>query len=109
MRVIIDIQCLKRTSTEFIIKEIAFCKIDDYDGFPHTFLIKPPCKWEELCYKAKKENNWLEGLFHGLKWSSGFINYNDIQSIFNLLHKSDEPVLVYVKGKKITLLLKKYI
>lgn len=78
---------------KFHVKELSF-----YDGEKTAhYIFKPPKPYSQLEEDVKKQIGYVSYNCHGLKYSSGFIDYEEIKKILHY-HLAGINV-VYVKGK----------
>lgn len=90
---ILDIQGFKSVNNEYIVKELAIVSTDE--SVYELQLFKPPCDFNELPDHLQKQVVWLENQFHGLFWSSGTRNYNELKDVIRGLNLNG---VIYVKG-----------
>lgn len=79
-------------SDGFHVKEMA---INNGHQISH-FILKPPREYRLLSLKEKKTVNYLEKEHHGLRFSGGYIHYNEIYSIIKDAFTGVD--LIYVRG-----------
>ncbi|KAK5641020.1 hypothetical protein RI129_009567 [Pyrocoelia pectoralis] len=89
----VDLQGFRGEDKKFIPKEFAVvtddCKLV-------VLLIKPPTTYSVLSASAKKTVNYLEKRHHGIRWSSGYVPFQDFE---RETAKVLEPYRkIYVKG-----------
>lgn len=86
---------------EFIVKELAAS-----NGYQiYHFIFKPPIDFKMLSNKDQTSVRYLERFHHGIQYSGGFVNYEDLDNIIcEILSGVDT---VYVKGHQKYDLLKK--
>jgi len=89
--VIVDVQGFR--TPDFVPKEMA---IFDGTRLGH-YLFKPPFPFKRLREDLKREARWLERHKHGLAWSSGHTNLNEINNI--LQEATRNARVIYCKGK----------
>lgn len=92
---VIDLQGFRRTSGEFIFKELAIIGLRD-GSLPIIYQFEPPFPRDRLSEEEMCSVKWLEQNHHGMSWEAGEIPY---YKLFKLLrvHLSDAKK-VYVKG-----------
>ena len=90
--IVVDIQGFNLP--EFYPKEISFV-----NGHQNAhYLLKPPIPYCTLSHDIKRQVKYLENFHHGLKYSSGYVSYGDLDDIL-LNHILNESIdMVYVKG-----------
>ncbi|KAK9878076.1 hypothetical protein WA026_020714 [Henosepilachna vigintioctopunctata] len=77
---------------EFVAKELGI-----YTGTKTAhFIFKPPQEYSALSTRDKKSVSYLERHHHGLRYSDGYVNYEEINSI--LTKYLTDVNIVYVKG-----------
>lgn len=96
MDFIVDFQGFKKSSDEFVIKELAILSINDSTEHPVTFLFEPPCAWTDLSVKYKRMNLWLERNYHGISWNSGRTPYRRASEILRTILQHAR--IICVKG-----------
>ncbi|KAK5643130.1 hypothetical protein RI129_006975 [Pyrocoelia pectoralis] len=89
----VDLQGFRGDDNKFIPKE--FAVVTD-DGNLAVFLFKPPTSYSTLSHDAKKTVNYLETRHHGLRWSSGYVPFQDFEREATKVLKSYNKI--YVKG-----------
>ena len=90
---------MKIDTNEIAFKELAILDANESD-FPSTYLFKPPCRWDELCAEAQRENMWLYKNHHGLDWNVGHLSYDDLDAVLEEIANYSKDLVVYVKGKQ---------
>lgn len=87
----------------FVPKELA-----SYDGkrISH-YIFKPPIQFSHLSIENKRQIRWLENNFHGLRWSVGWIDPNELSNILHL--ESIDNINIYVKGLEKTKYIQNYL
>lgn len=106
MKYIVDLQGFKTADNEFVFKEVAVVALQE-DSVPSVFLFKPPHPWEQLPYRNKCENRWLERNYHGLEWDSGRIPYENVAETLRGALK--DAGAVFVKGLEKAKWLRKFL
>ena len=93
MEYVLDFQGFKDENNDFIVKELAILSTD---GEKYELqLFQPPYAFNKLSKDLQKQVIWLEKKFHGLYWSSGQREYNELKDVFEGLEISGT---IYVKG-----------
>ncbi|KAK4883087.1 hypothetical protein RN001_006406 [Aquatica leii] len=77
MDAFVDLQGFRGADKKFIPKEVAVVSSDG--DYCEVLLIKPPMPYSTLPKSVKNEVYYLENYFHGLKWSTGYINFEDFE------------------------------
>lgn len=90
--VVLDVQGY--SSLNFIAKEL--CIVDR--NIQNTYLLKPPCNYNQLADDVKKEVSYMERFHHKIKFSSGDILYEEIRKILYRDIIYNKVDVVYVKG-----------
>ena len=93
MEYIIDFQAFKKPQNSFVIKDLAI--LNTNDGSLKRYTFKPPFEWDMLPIKYKIENKWLEKHYIHKEWTSGFVEYTELENVLNTLSEAKK---VYVKG-----------
>lgn len=94
MEFILDFQGFKNVSNEFIIKELAI--VSTNEEINELYLFRPPYGFHQLPDRLKIQVYWLEKYFHGLDWSSGLKDFDEINDVLKNVFKLGGTV--YVKG-----------
>lgn len=104
----VDLQGFISIDTRFILKEICFSINDrqhnnsDNNTFNptlnHHHIFLPPHAWNQLSESCRKSALWLTRNHHGLHWSQGEIDYNEISECVKPL--LEQNLLIYVKGEQ---------
>lgn len=99
---IVDIQGFN--SPDFVPKELALTYLDQNTrGITH-FLFKSPIPFGRLSQNLKNQVRWLERNHHSIKYNSGLLHLEAINTIFG-----NRPAnIVYVKGSQKAMYLKKF-
>lgn len=92
--IVVDIQGFR--IPHFIPKEVTFLSVKHHGHF--TF--KPPTPFHELDSSTKTQVRWLEQNHHGIKYSEGLVQYEDVHSIFKKLTVDQDVDVIYVQGKE---------
>lgn len=79
---------------EFHPKEISFISGQQ----TAHYLLKPPFPSDTLNHQIQKQIHYLVNYHHGLKYSSGYINYDMLDDILRNHLLSGDVDMVYVKG-----------
>lgn len=87
----------------FIPKEIAITNGKQTEHY----LIKPPLPFEMLSHDEKTQVRYLEQSHHGLRFSSGYIDYSLIPNLVRAQILNANVDLIYVKGHQKVEFLKK--
>lgn len=99
MQAIVDIQGFKRSSDLFVLKEFAYVEVDQ-DSEARVIIFKPPVKWKKLLKEEQRTNLWLSENHHGIKWESGWADYDDHRTIIQNNLKGFSKILVKGLDKK---------
>lgn len=87
---ILDVQGFHVNRNEFIAKEVAvLCGLRQQ--YAH-FVFLPP----RNVYPDFKCQQFVENYIHGLEWNSGFVPYEQLQSVLQVVTKDN--IEIYVKG-----------
>uniref|UniRef100_A0A1Y1KWN6 Uncharacterized protein n=1 Tax=Photinus pyralis TaxID=7054 RepID=A0A1Y1KWN6_PHOPY len=89
----VDMQGFRGALNEFIPKEISI--VSSEGPKCTTLLIKPPQNYS-ITATMKKEIRYLEDYYHGLKWTSGHIRYENFEEELRTLLQPFSKI--YVKG-----------
>lgn len=91
--VVIDFQCFKNNSNEFIIKEVSI--IDTTSGclLIHN-IARPPFSIRTLKQEKIREVNWLVINHHGIEWCDGNIDYDVLLCIIKSILATASTILV---------------
>ena len=83
-----------RLQNKFLFKELAFCKVSNFETKLYSFL--PPFHWKYLSSQEKKTAYYCENYLHKIKWNQGETSVEDLANLFkNLISETD---VIYVKG-----------
>ena len=93
MEYIIDFQAFRKPMNDLVLKHLVIFDCDNHQL--ETFTFKPPFAWSILPIKYKVENKWLENHCIHHSWSSGDVEYNEVEIILMNLSKARK---VYVNG-----------
>uniref|UniRef100_A0A8D8X3J6 Uncharacterized protein n=4 Tax=Cacopsylla melanoneura TaxID=428564 RepID=A0A8D8X3J6_9HEMI len=92
---IIDIQGFRGNNKEFILKSLAYSKLND-GNYVQQIIFKPPYDIQQLISKRRHEAHYASNNLHLIQWDDGFIKYSDmeetVQSLFTHVRE------IYVKG-----------
>ena len=95
MEYVVDIQGFKQPVNDFVLKELAILPLHEKSE-PLVLMFREPYPWRRLANKYKRENMWLERIYHGLAWKSGDVLYTDVEKIIrDSLYDSTK---VFVQG-----------
>lgn len=95
MEFIVDVQGFKTDGNSFIFKEFAFSEANSDESIT-WYLLTPPFPWSQLTARYRGQNLWLTRNYHGLRWDSGYSDYQEaISEIGRILSTS---ITIYVKG-----------
>ena len=90
MEYIVDFQAFKKPTNSFVIKDLAILNIND--GLLKLYTFKPPFDWNELLTQYKVENKWLENQYIHKKWTSGVIEYAELEHILTQLSTAKKNI-----------------
>lgn len=76
---VIEFQSFRGNINEYIIKELVILDLVKY--VVYSFLFKPPFSFKKLKTKIKITNKWMINHFHHIRWTEGFVSYQDVDSI----------------------------
>ena len=93
MEYIIDFQAFRKPMNDLVLKHLAIFDCDKHQL--QTFNFKPPFAWSVLPIKYKVEYKWLENHCINHSWSSGDVEYNEVENILINLSRAKK---VYVSG-----------
>ena len=96
---VVDFVGFYRSADDFIFKEVTILPLEE-DSTPSFFYFKPPTPWENLSNVEKGLFFWLERNFHGLRYSSGIIDYTHLKETFETFLKNAEKIYVKSLEKK---------
>lgn len=88
---IVDIQGFTISKHQYVPKEMAI-RIGDNLNY---FLFKPPQSFQSLDASIRKTVYYVEQNCHGLRFSSGYINYQDLNMV---LQENLNVDFIYVRG-----------
>lgn len=77
----IEFQAFRGNSNEFIVKELVV--LDLNTNVPHYFLFKPPYPFHNCNKKNGSCNKWLEKHHHCIRWSEGYVEYEELGKIMH--------------------------
>ena len=95
MEYILDIQGFQKCQNDYIVKELAILEVQD-SSMPMVFTFKPPTFWSQLSVDEKCTARWLEMSFHGIRWNSGTIPYDQLSDILHKYLKNAKKI--FIKG-----------
>lgn len=75
--IIVEMQCFKSNTGNFIVKEMAFKTMEE----DLVYLFRPPFSKRLLSKRTRRVNNYCTTNFHGLKWETGDIDYGYLKDI----------------------------
>ena len=81
MHYLVDLVGFIESSNNYILKELSFVPADDDLIEPLVLIFKPTFPWRRLKERYQKINSWMKFHYHGLKWISGKIPYQEIRNI----------------------------
>ena len=93
MAFVIDIEGF-RLENDFIVKELALCKVEDFSSSHYTF--DPPFRWNILKKKEQKTAKYCEKYLHQIRWSSRGHSIKELAKLIGDTCKKDD--IIYVKG-----------
>lgn len=93
--VVLDMQCFKDNTNEFILKEVTVVEVDTGVLLLHHIACSPYTR-AQLSAEKQRESGWLSKHCHGLTWGQGDIEYSVLVQRLQdcLAYRS----AVYVKG-----------
>lgn len=87
---LLDIQGFQLDNNEFIVKELA---IRIGQQLNH-YLFKPPIPFNKLTDRERRTVSYVERKIHGLRYSSGYMEYTELRKILHAINVDT----IYVKG-----------
>lgn len=97
---VVDIQGFTLENNEFIVKELAV----RIGGQLNHYVFKPPKPFYKLTSKEKRSVKYSENRLHGLRYSSGHIEYSELRNILCAINVNR----IFVKGHQKHRLLEEY-
>lgn len=95
MEYIIDFQAFKKPVDDFVLKELIILNCETQ--LLQSFTFKPPFEWCILPIKYKVENKWLENHYIHKSWTSGDVEYSELENILLTLSQAKK---VYIFGEE---------
>ena len=99
---VLDIQCILRSDSEYMIKEMSVIELDNQLSMQH-WIFKNSYSAQNT--KSLRVNKWLERNYHQLSLEYGDIEYKEINRIINSLKFNN----IYVKGEQKKQIIKEFI
>lgn len=102
---VIDIQAFVGPQDEYLPKEI--CVLSVNHPYSDSWVIGPPCRFSELDFSTRRQNNWLSRNYHRLNWEDGEVPPFSLPMLLN--RATANASVVYVRGREKSIYLSKII
>lgn len=90
---VVDIQSFTINNNQYVPKEMAI----RMGSTLNYFLFKPPQSYHSLDASSRKTVHYVEQRCHGLRFSSGYVEYEDLNMV---LEKNLNVDFIYVRGQE---------
>ena len=84
-----------RLKTEFVVKEFAFCDLEEFSS--DSKLFSPPFSWKRLNSQEKRTAAYCEKYIHQIRWSQEGTPLEDLNEVIQSKITTED--IIYVKGE----------